>query len=137
MVKEGKELVMSCWSAEGDPDNWKWFIYPKGNPRRVSNMFEIQFSEETPDHWQITTDSTTQIGVEQNLEKFVLALFSADKVCVTYKPYDAESFKKEGERIKEYVKLGRAATIKVPGKAKVYQIDGTTASQKEICLMEW
>ena len=133
-----KELVMSCWSVKGrNPNEWSWYIFVNGNSRQVSPMFKIQFSEETPDHWQITTDSTTQIGVEQNLEKFVLALFSADKVCVTYKPYDAESFKKEGERIKKYVELGRAATIKVPGKAEVYQIDGTTASQKEIRLMEW
>lgn len=136
MVKEGKELVMSCWSAEGDPDNWKWFIYPKGNPCRVSNMFEIQFSKGTPGHWHITSYSTTQIGVAEKLKEFFMDLFGASSVCVVYKAKDAERFEKEGERIKEYVKLVKAATIKVPGTAVERQIVGMTPSNKKVHLMK-
>lgn len=136
MVKEGKELVMSCWSAEGEPDNWKWFIYEKGNPHRVSHMFKIQFSKRTPGHWHITTDSTTQIGVAEKLKEFFMDLFGASSVCVVYKPKDAERFKKEGGRIKEYVKLVKAATIKVPGTAVERQIVGMTPSNKKVYLMK-
>ena len=134
MVKEDKELVMSCWSAEGEPDNWKWFIYEKGNPRRVSHMFKIQFSKRTPGHWHITTDSTTQMGVRKELEKFLRDLFVASSVLIVCKPMYAEELVKERERIKEYVELVRAATIKVTGEVVVQQIVGTTASIKKVYL---
>ena len=134
MVKEGKELVMSCWSAEGEPDNWKWFIYEKGNSRRVSHMFKIQCSKRTPGHWHITTDSTTQMGVRKELEKFLRDLFVASSVLIVCKPMYAEELVKERERIKEYVELVRAATIKVTGEVVVQQIVGTTASIKKVYL---
>lgn len=136
-------LYMSCWSAgEANPNEWRWYIFYYGSPyyvslHYISPMFKIQFSEGTPDHWQITTDRTTQIGVAEKLKKFFMYLFRASSVCVVYKPKDAERFEKEGERIKEYVKLVKAATIKIPGKAEVHQIVGTSSSQKDIYLKEW
>ena len=131
-------LIMSCWSAgEANPDEWRWYIFYYGSHRYVSPMFKIQFSEGTPDHWQITTDRTTQIGVEKEIKRLVLSLINENPVWVAYKPNDAKRFMQEGERIKKYVKLVKAVTIKIPGKAEVHQIVGTSSPRKEVYLKEW